>query len=53
MLNKVILMGRLVADPELKQTTSNKALPFTVAIVFPVIVPFKLKELVVSLLNDL
>ena len=23
MINKVILMGRLVADPELKQTTSN------------------------------
>ena len=33
MLNKVILMGRLVADPELKQTTSNIAVcKFTIAI---------------------
>ena len=33
MLNKVILMGRLVADPELKQTASNIAVcKFTIAI---------------------
>ena len=33
MINKVILMGRLVADPELKQTTSNIAVcKFTIAI---------------------
>ena len=33
MLNKAILMGRLVADPELKQTTSNIAVcKFTIAI---------------------
>ena len=33
MLNKVILMGRLVADPELKQTASNISVcKFTIAI---------------------
>ena len=33
MINKAILMGRLVADPELKQTTSNIAVcKFTIAI---------------------
>ena len=33
MINKVILMGRLVADPELKQTASNIAVcKFTIAI---------------------
>ncbi len=33
MLNKVILMGRLTADPELRQTPSNVAvLQFTVAV---------------------
>lgn len=33
MLNKAILMGRLVADPELKQTASNIAVcKFTIAI---------------------
>ena len=33
MINKVILMGRLVADPELKQTTSNISVcKFTIAI---------------------
>ena len=33
MINKAILMGRLVADPELKQTTNNIAVcKFTIAI---------------------
>ena len=33
MINKAILMGRLVADPELKQTTSNISVcKFTIAI---------------------
>lgn len=33
MINKVILMGRLVADPELKQTASNISVcKFTIAI---------------------
>ena len=33
MVNKAILMGRLVADPELKQTTSNISVcKFTIAI---------------------
>ena len=33
MINKTILMGRLVADPELKQTTNNIAVcKFTIAI---------------------
>lgn len=33
MLNKVILMGRLVADPELRQTTSNISVcRFTIAL---------------------
>lgn len=33
MINKAILIGRLVADPELKQTTSNIAVcKFTIAI---------------------
>lgn len=33
MINKIILMGRLVADPELKQTTNNIAVcKFTIAI---------------------
>ena len=33
MINKVILIGRLVADPELKQTTSNISVcKFTIAI---------------------
>ena len=33
MLNKVILMGRLVADPELKHTPSNTAVcSFTIAV---------------------